>query len=84
MEGYTKMNGRMVKLAISTRGKGNFLYVVTKNDSDNFQGYWLANSDADMRKQLVDDYWDEDDEDWDEAAEEIDSSYYYSLVGEVQ
>lgn len=82
-----------IKLSVKPEGEGNEIYVVSKNDGDNFQGLWYANSDEHMREQLIgikccsiETYDSEEDykEDYQYASDDIDTSYCWIKIGNVK
>ena len=70
------------------QGEGKELYVVVKNDTDNYQGLWFANSDSHMREQLIESMLQsepEDDdyqEDYKYVEEDVDYNFYWEKIGE--
>jgi hypothetical protein len=74
------------------KGSGKFLYVVVSRGSDNYRGLWLANTDEELKENLIvdrmnPDEYDEDytyEEDRENAEESVDYDLYWEKIGEVE
>jgi hypothetical protein len=72
-----------LKFTAKINGDGEILFVVTKNDADNFQGLWAANDESHLREQLISTKCDPDDpEDLEYTREDIDCNYTLRIATE--
>ena len=77
-------SGKIMELKLTGKmnGSGDVLYVVTKNDSDNYQGLWWANDEKHLLEQLILTRCDTDDhEDYAYTKEDIECNFAFHRIG---